>query len=86
MSNINVVAATALSAAPGGAYLLEIFKGMEAQMEVMQSSGQFSQVQFVSDPNLMKPGDLIPELHFSLRSYDGPLLVDSKMEIEEGDG
>ncbi len=71
-SRINAVAAERIMTAPaGGKYLLEIFKGMEAQMAVMQSQGQFSQLQFVSDPSELKEGDLIPELHFTLRTYVG---------------
>ena len=79
-SCINKAAAERLSAAPGGGYLLEMFKAMEAQMAVMQSQGQFSQLSFVSDPSELKEGDLIPELHFSLHVY-----TSEELEVLEGD-
>ena len=83
-SRINAVAAERLAAAPGGGYLLEMFKGMEAQMAVMRSQGQFSQLSFVSDPNDLKAGDLIPELHFSLRVYTGEAIEIIEGDIDEG--
>jgi len=84
-SLINAEAAARISSGPGGAYLIEIFKAMEVQMNVMQSQGQFSQMQFIgNDPNELKEGDLIPELHFSLRRYSGPILSEG-MEVTEGD-
>ncbi len=79
-SRINTFAAERLADAPGGGYLLEMFKAMEAQMAVMQSQGQFSQLSFVSDTSELKEGDLIPELHFSLRVYTSEVL-----EVLEGD-
>ncbi len=83
MSKINNQAAARLTSAPGGSYLLEIFKGMEVQMGVYNSEGQFSQLQFVGDPSELQIGDLIPELHFSLRRYTGPI-ISQPMEVVEG--
>lgn len=85
MSKINEQAAARLASGPGGPYLLEIFKGMEAQMAVWQSEGQFSQLQFVMDPTELKEGDLIPELHFSLRRYTGPIMSEEMEVVPEGE-
>lgn len=82
VSRINAIAAERISSAPFGSYLLEIFKGMEAQMAVMQSQGQFSQLSFVGDPSELKEGDLIPELHFSLRTYVGSEVLEE--DSDEG--
>jgi hypothetical protein len=83
-SRINVIAAERISSAPAGGYLLEIFKGMEAQMVTMQSQGQFSQLSFIGSPDELKPGDLIPELHFSLREYVGEVIEEDE-DTNEGE-
>ena len=84
-SRINAIAAERIASAPFGSYLLEIFKGMEAQMAVMQSQGQFSQLSFIGAPDELKEGDLIPELHFSLRVCTGGELFEEDTDTEERD-
>ncbi len=84
MSRINNVAAARLSSADiSGPKLLEMFKALEAQMASINSEMNYAQFQFVMDPNEMKEGDLIPEIHFSLRTYHGPI-VGQPVEFEEG--
>lgn len=75
MSNISPVAANRISTSQiNGARLLEMFKALEAQMKVANADGQFAQMQFIGDPSEVNEGDIIPELHLSLRTYHGPLI------------
>lgn len=68
MSKINKIAADKIqTSALTGSALLQMFQLLEAQMETIGAEGQFIQFSFVSDLKDMKPGDLIPELHLSLR-------------------
>ena len=67
-SKINQAAATKIqSSALTGSSLLQMFELLEQQMETIGAEGHFTQFSFVSDLEDMKPGDLIPELHLSLR-------------------
>jgi len=68
MSSINKASADKIrSSALSGSALLQMFELLETQMETIGAEGQFTQFSFVSDLNDMQPGDLIPELHLSLR-------------------
>lgn len=76
MSSISPVAAVRISTSPiNGLTLLEMFKALEAQMKLMNAEGQFAQFQFV-DGTELKDGDLIPEIHLSIRTYKGPLILE----------
>lgn len=76
MSRINQVAAALISSSPiNGPLLLEMFKALEAQMSLLKAEGQFAQFQFV-DPTELKEGDIIPEIHLSLRTHKGPLILE----------
>lgn len=73
MSKINQAAAVRIvTSLINGPSLLEIFKGIEAQMETLQSPGSFVAFQFLGDESELKDGDLIPEINFSLRRYEAP--------------
>lgn len=68
MSKINKKAAEKIqTSALTGSHLLQMFQLLESQMETLGAEGQFTQFSFVSDLEDMQPGDLIPELHLSLR-------------------
>lgn len=68
MTKINANAAAKIQgSAISGSSLLQMFQLLESQMETLGAEGQFTQFSFVSDLDDMKPGDLIPELHLSLR-------------------
>jgi len=70
MSKINETAATKIkTSALSGSALLQMFQLLESQMETLGAEGQFTQFSFVSDISDMKEGDLIPELHLSLRPF-----------------
>ena len=85
MSRINQVAAARLSSGDiSGPKLLEMFKALEAQMTAVNSEMNYAQFQFVTNPNEMKEGDLIPEIHFSLRTHHGPI-IGQPVEFTEGD-
>lgn len=76
MSNISPVAANRISTSEiTGTKLLEMFKALEAQMKVIGADGHFAQMQFVGDPSELNDGDVIPEIHLSLRTYHGPLVA-----------
>jgi hypothetical protein len=47
-----------------------MFELLESQMEVLGAEGNFTQFQFVQGLGDLKEGDLIPEIHLSLRPYD----------------
>lgn len=70
MSRINKTAAEKIRTnAITGSALLQMFELLETQMETLGADGQFIQFSFVSDLKDMKEGDLIPELHLSLRPF-----------------
>lgn len=74
MSKINSHASQRIASSDlSGPALLEIFKMIEAQMGVIESQGTFVQFSFIGDPTELKEGDLIPELHLSLRPFAGQL-------------
>ena len=56
-----------------GISLLEMFKSLQYQMQVINAEGNFIQFEFI-EPGELKEGDLIPELHLSLRTYHEPRL------------
>ena len=85
MSRINQLAAARLSSSQiNGPKLLNMFEQLLAQMETLKAQGHFAQMQFVTDPQDMKPGDVIPEIHLSLRTYNGPI-IGEPLEVEEDD-
>lgn len=53
-----------------GSTLLQMFELLEAQMETIGAEGNFTQFQFVQGLADLKEGDLIPEVHLSLRPFD----------------
>ena len=63
-----------------GPVLLSMFEGLQLQMETMGAEGNFVQYQFVGDPEELQDGDLIPELHLSLRRYIKPDLESDNNE------
>lgn len=76
MSRINEHAAQRIvSSQLSGPALLEIFKMIEVQMGIIEAQGNFVQFSFVSNPEELKEGDLIPELHISLRPFVGNVVV-----------
>lgn len=85
MSRINQLAAARLSSSKiNGANLLAMFEQLIGQMEMLNAEGHFAQLQFVTSHNEMKPGDIIPEIHLSLRTYNGPI-IGEPLEVEEDD-
>ncbi len=79
MSKINPASAERiLSSEINGQTLLEIFKGIEAQMEILQAPGSFVAFQFLGEEGELKDGDLIPEINFSLRRYFAPTIQDGE--------
>lgn len=85
MSNINPVAAHRMATSQiTGEKLLQMFQALEQQMGILGADGQYAQMQFVSDPAEIKEGDVIPELHLSLRTYQGPM-IGQPVQFDEGD-
>lgn len=85
MSRINPAAAARLSSSQlTGPGLLAMFQTLEEQMNVIQAEGNFVQFQFINDPGELQEGDLIPELHLSLRPYASQI-VEQKATLVEGD-
>ncbi len=75
MSKINKEAAERIKTSSlSGPVLLEMFEGLMAQMITLNADGNFAQFQFVGDTEELEDGDLIPELHLSLRRYHKPEL------------
>ena len=87
MAEISNVAKERMKEAAGGEMLLQVFEAMSVQMALMESTGQFTQFQFVDALELVE-GDLIPEVHLSLRRFEGHAmpqeLIDSLEKAEEG--
>ena len=87
MAEISKIAKERMTEAAGGELLLQVFEVMAAQLALMESTGQFTQFQFVEASEL-KEGDLIPEVHLSLRKFEGhhvpQELLDSLKENETG--
>ncbi len=76
MSRINTDAAQRIvSSQLSGPALLEIFKMIEVQMGVVEAQGNFVQFSFIGNPEELKEGDLIPEVHLSLRPFVGNVVV-----------
>ena len=76
MSRINAGAAALINSSTiTGPLLLEMFRALEVQMNLLKAEGQFAQFQFV-DPTDLKEGDIIPEIHLSLRTHKGPLVLE----------
>lgn len=72
MSRINEQAAQRIASNQlSGPALMEIFKMLELQMGVVEAQGNFVQFSFLGSPEELKEGDLIPELHLSLRPFTG---------------
>lgn len=66
-----------------GPTLLQMFQNIEAQMEVIGAQGNFIQFSFIGDPGEVKVGDLIPELHLSLRPHVGDIIMeDGELTVE----
>jgi len=75
MSRINTEAGQRIvSSQLSGPALLEIFKMIEVQMGVVQAQGNFVQFSFIGNPEELKEGDLIPEIHLSLRPFVGHVI------------
>lgn len=85
MSKINKKAANKIkTSALSGSALLQMFELLEAQMGTLGAEGQFTQFSFVGDLDDMKPGDLIPELHLSLRPVTSEQIELSKQGFIDG--
>lgn len=70
MTRINQIIADRIKGgAITGPALLQMFELLEAQMETVGAQGNFTQFQFVRDITELKEGDLIPEIHLSLRPF-----------------
>ena len=80
---INPIAAARLSGSQiTGPKLLAIFQALADQMDAIGAEGNFSQMQFITDPTELTEGDLVPEIHLSIRRYTGPILG-APLEVEE---
>lgn len=78
-SKINRVSAARIAESPLGIALLQAFQRLEKDMVSTGGTEVFVQLGFNEPGDEIKPGDLIPTIHFGLRPYEP--IMSAPMEL-----